>query len=137
DVYRHYKGHEYRVFGIATHSESEEQMVVYQALYGDYGLWIRPLRMFCETVDVNGERLPRFALIREEPSLIGLAPGQEAWRHSLDRGVIATIYSGSAQRGPSFIYCQEFSNPWVNRWSSWNHRPRPRPSTSIWAASML
>jgi hypothetical protein len=77
-VYRHYKGHEYRVFGIATHSESEEQMVVYQALYGDYGLWIRPLRMFCETVDVNGERLPRFALIREEPALIGLAPGQEA-----------------------------------------------------------
>lgn len=77
-VYCHYKGHEYRVFGIATHSESEEQMVVYQALYGDYGLWIRPLRMFCETVDVNGERLPRFALIREEPALIGLAPGQEA-----------------------------------------------------------
>ena len=73
-VYRHYKGHDYRVFGVARHSENEEEMVVYQALYGEYGLWIRPLRMFCETVDLNGERLPRFALVREEAPLIGLKP---------------------------------------------------------------
>ena len=73
-VYRHYKGHEYRVFGVARHSESEEEMVVYQALYGDYGLWIRPLRMFCETVDLNDERLPRFALVKEEPPVIGIKP---------------------------------------------------------------
>ena len=45
-VYRHYKGPEYRVFGAARHSESEEWMVFYQCLYGDYGLWVRPLAMF-------------------------------------------------------------------------------------------
>ena len=53
-------------------------MVVYQALYGDYGLWIRPLRMFCETVDLNGERLPRFALVRAETPIIGCKPEREA-----------------------------------------------------------
>ncbi len=62
-LYRHYKGPEYRVYGVASHSETEEQMVVYRALYGDYGLWVRPLSMFCETVEVNGAVLPRFALI--------------------------------------------------------------------------
>jgi hypothetical protein len=65
-LYRHYKGHEYRVFGLVRHSETEEQMVVYQALYGDYGLWVRPLAMFLETVEVDGETLPRFALVRSE-----------------------------------------------------------------------
>ncbi len=54
-IYRHYKGPEYRVFGVARHSETEEQVVVYQALYGEYGLWIRPLSMFLESVDVDGK----------------------------------------------------------------------------------
>ena len=62
-LYRHYKGPEYRVYGVARHSETEEQMVVYRALYGDYGLWVRPLSMFCETVEVNGATVQRFALI--------------------------------------------------------------------------
>ncbi|WPC03678.1 DUF1653 domain-containing protein [Pseudomonas benzenivorans] len=65
-LYRHYKGPEYRVFGVARHSETEQQMVVYQALYGDFGLWVRPLSMFCEEVEVDGQRVPRFALIRAE-----------------------------------------------------------------------
>lgn len=65
-LYRHYKGPEYRVYGVATHSESEEQVVVYQALYGDYGLWVRPLSMFRETVEIDGEILPRFALVKAE-----------------------------------------------------------------------
>ena len=65
-LYRHYKGPEYRVLGVARHSETEQQMVVYQALYGDYGLWVRPLEMFCESVEVDGETVPRFALIRGE-----------------------------------------------------------------------
>ncbi|MCY1054021.1 DUF1653 domain-containing protein [Nannocystis sp. SCPEA4] len=68
-IYRHYKGPEYRVFGVARHSETEEQVVVYQALYGEYGLWIRPLSMFLETVDVGGERVPRFALVQAEDDL--------------------------------------------------------------------
>ncbi|WP_137885474.1 DUF1653 domain-containing protein [Pseudomonas sp. 2FE] len=68
-LYRHYKGPEYRVFGVARHSETEEQVVVYQALYGDYGLWVRPLSMFRETVEVDGQAVPRFALIQAEADL--------------------------------------------------------------------
>lgn len=58
--YRHYKGRDYIVLGVATHSESEEELVVYQKDYGDRSLWVRPLNMFTETVEVNGEATPRF-----------------------------------------------------------------------------
>ena len=68
-LYRHYKGPEYRVVGVARHSENEEQVVVYQALYGEYGLWVRPLEMFCGSVEVDGEQVPRFALIQAETDL--------------------------------------------------------------------
>lgn len=67
--YRHYKGPEYRVFAVARHSETEEEMVFYQALYGDFGLWVRPLSMFVETVELDGETVPRFALVEAEESL--------------------------------------------------------------------
>jgi hypothetical protein len=65
-IYRHYKGHSYRVFGMARHSETMEELVVYQALYGEFGLWVRPAAMFAETVEIDGQRIPRFALEREE-----------------------------------------------------------------------
>ncbi len=58
--YRHYKGKDYEVIGIAQHSETEEKLVVYRCLYGDYSLWVRPLNMFRETVNVAGEQVPRF-----------------------------------------------------------------------------
>lgn len=61
-IYRHYKGALYEVTGTAHHSESEEPLVVYRALYGDYGLWVRPLAMFMESVSVDGREQPRFAL---------------------------------------------------------------------------
>ncbi|MBD3658567.1 DUF1653 domain-containing protein [Marinobacter sp.] len=61
--YRHYKGQDYEVLGVARHSETEEQMVVYRCLYGDFSLWVRPLSMFLETVNVAGEQVPRFSLI--------------------------------------------------------------------------
>ncbi|WP_394561886.1 DUF1653 domain-containing protein [Aquipseudomonas alcaligenes] len=70
-LYRHYKGPQYRVFGSARHSETDEWVVVYQALYGDFGLWVRPLEMFCSTVELDGETVPRFALIEAEPAVIG------------------------------------------------------------------
>ncbi len=61
--YRHYKGREYRVLHLARHSESLEPLVVYQALYGENGIWVRPAGMFIETVVVNGVSVPRFAFI--------------------------------------------------------------------------
>jgi len=61
--YRHYKGHEYEVLGMARHSETEEAYVVYRALYGDCGLWIRPMAMFLETVLVDGRACPRFQFL--------------------------------------------------------------------------
>ena len=61
--YRHFKGGEYEVQGIATHSETGEQLVVYTPLYGEGGLWVRPLSMFLETVDRDGELQFRFTRI--------------------------------------------------------------------------
>ncbi|AIR91408.1 DUF1653 domain-containing protein [Pseudomonas cremoricolorata] len=77
-IYRHYKGPEYRVFGTARHSENEEWVVVYQCLYGDFGLWVRPLAMFLETVEVDGEQVPRFALLTAEAGRFDLPPATEA-----------------------------------------------------------
>ncbi len=65
-TYRHYKGHTYQVLGVATHSETEEDLVVYQALYGEYGWWVRPLKMFCGDVEVDGNIVPRFERIQTE-----------------------------------------------------------------------
>lgn len=62
-IYVHYKGNEYEVIDIATHSETEEKMVVYRALYGEFGVWVRPLAMFDETLD-DGRK--RFAYVREK-----------------------------------------------------------------------
>nr|MBQ8244326.1 DUF1653 domain-containing protein [Oscillospiraceae bacterium] len=63
--YRHFKGNEYQVLGIASHSETMEPMVVYQALYGERGLWVRPAEMWNEIVDNNGCHEPRFQYIGE------------------------------------------------------------------------
>ena len=61
--YQHYKGRHYEVIGTARHSETEEELVVYRALYGARGLWVRPLSMFCESVKVGTESVPRFAYV--------------------------------------------------------------------------
>jgi hypothetical protein len=58
--YEHYKKMLYKVIGVATHSETLEEVVVYQALYGDQLLWVRPLKMFTESVTVDGKTCPRF-----------------------------------------------------------------------------
>ena len=72
-LYQHYKGQQYRVFGVAKHTENEEQLVVYQALYGAFGLWVRPLSMFVEQVEINGQLQPRFALLQAEEKLFGVS----------------------------------------------------------------
>lgn len=63
--YRHYKGNFYEVIDVARHSETEEEFVVYRTLYGDFSLWIRPLAMFTEQVEVDGVSQPRFAFVGE------------------------------------------------------------------------
>ena len=63
--YRHFKGKEYEVLGVARHSETEEELVVYRALYGDFGLWVRPARMWNETVECDGKTFRRFTYIGE------------------------------------------------------------------------
>ena len=66
-LYRHYKGQHYTVLGVARHSETDERLVVYRPEYGDRDLWVRPLAMFTEMVEVNGQPVPRFACV--EPSV--------------------------------------------------------------------
>jgi len=65
-IYRHYKGNLYEVFMTAQHSESEEWMVVYKALYGNEGMWVRPYDMFVEKVELDGVLVPRFEKIEEQ-----------------------------------------------------------------------
>jgi len=61
-LYQHYKGAQYQVIDVVRHSETEEELVLYRALYGEKGLWVRPLGMFTETVTIEGKTVPRFAL---------------------------------------------------------------------------
>lgn len=70
--YRHFKGGEYAVFGLAQHSETGEAMVVYSPLYGEQGLWVRPLAMFEQAVEREGKILPRFEFIEALPQGVGL-----------------------------------------------------------------
>ena len=61
--YRHFKGGEYEVVDVARHSESMEELVVYKALYGEMGTWVRPIAMFFDTKEYQGETVPRFTFI--------------------------------------------------------------------------
>ncbi len=64
--YQHYKGQHYQVLGVGQHSETKEPLVLYRALYGEFGLWARPLEMFLENVDVDGQSVPRFQFVAED-----------------------------------------------------------------------
>ncbi len=63
-LYQHFSGKQYQVIGVCRHSETLEEMVLYRALYADYGLWVRPKEMFLETVQRNGKDILRFTFVR-------------------------------------------------------------------------
>ena len=65
-LYRHFKGNQYRLISIATHSETLEKYVVYQALYGEREIWVRPASMWNEEIERDGKRFKRFEFIGEE-----------------------------------------------------------------------
>ena len=67
-IYQHFKGNKYEVFDIAKHSETLEEMVVYRALYGDCGVWVRPAFMWDEEVEFEGKKVKRFTYLGEEDS---------------------------------------------------------------------
>lgn len=64
-IYRHYKGKDYKVFGVGMHTETEEKFVLYQSQYGNNDLWVRPVSMWNENVEYEGQILPRFTRIVE------------------------------------------------------------------------
>lgn len=70
-IYEHYKGREYQLYEVATHSETGERLVVYRPLYGEQALWVRPLAMWSEPVAVDGEARPRFRFLRDSPDKLG------------------------------------------------------------------
>ena len=72
-LYQHYKGPFYQVMEVARHSETEESLVIYRALYGDKGLWARPLSMFTETIEIEGQIKPRFAFCDPQTEVLEVA----------------------------------------------------------------
>ncbi len=94
--YRHYKGNEYTVLGVARHSETRETLVVYRAEYGEHGIWVRPLEMFCETVSVGGQTVARFQYLGNTDSgnsnLLANLPTE------LPAEIVTTIFSSNHVR---------------------------------------
>ncbi|PTQ87994.1 DUF1653 domain-containing protein [Agitococcus lubricus] len=72
-IYRHYKGKDYRVLAVARHSETEEYMVVYHLLYGDFSYWVRPLAMFTENIVIDGVEQARFVLLKADEPISAVA----------------------------------------------------------------
>ena len=103
--YRHFKGNEYEVIGLARHSETTEEMVVYRALYGDGGLWVRPARMWNETVERDGKTYRRFTLVeakdaaKEESAPKPPLKGEVARLQRRDGEVFAAASLGRTCRG--------------------------------------
>ena len=69
-VYRHYKGNEYEVIGFAKHSETFDDMVIYKALYGERGMWVRPLSMWDNLIEIDGKTVKRFEYVGESDKTV-------------------------------------------------------------------
>lgn len=117
-VYQHYKGPYYHVMEVAQHSETEEQMVVYRALYGEKGVWVRPLSMFTETVERDGVVRPRFTYVDPQTEVLELAildviSGQENLFESAFQEAKAIISGIKGYISHDLQRCIENSNRYV------------------------
>ncbi len=117
-LYRHYKGPYYKVLEVARHSETEEQLVVYQALYGDKGTWVRPLSMFCETVELDDQTVPRFAYTDPQTEVLEVAvlnvkQGQESEFEAAFAQAETIIASMSGYINHSLSCCIEKSGQYL------------------------
>ncbi len=117
-LYRHYKGAYYKVTDIATHSETEEKLVVYQALYGAKGIWVRPLSMFTERVESAGEQVSRFAYIDPqtevlEHAMLNVKQGQQLAFEQAFKRAESIISSMSGYISHSLSKCIEANNKYL------------------------
>ena len=108
--YRHYKGNEYIVLGVAKHSETLEEMVVYKQDYGERGLWVRPEEMFRETVEGNGQQVARFEYIGEEDCNRQGTYGMKS--DSADRFQFACDYDGDMHLFPRNLDEPDYQQRW-------------------------
>ncbi len=86
-IYKHYKGNKYLVLETCRHSETLEEMVVYRCLYGEYGLWVRPIEMFTETIEVNGEQIQRFKYLHPTGHLIKPKNWNNRWQFIVNQAM--------------------------------------------------
>jgi hypothetical protein len=113
--YRHYKGKEYTVIGLALHSETQEELVVYRQEYGEHGLWVRPKQMFQELVNVGGQMVPRFQYLGNSTTYKKetTPTPQQAWQRLQDssRGLQAGKVTSPIKnsRKPSDVYTLKLS----------------------------
>ncbi len=95
--YKHYKGNVYRLIAEARHSETLEEMVVYEAMYGNHDIWVRPKKMFFENVTLSdGQKVPRFAPCNEPTSTLpDISQAVDVLlKHFKDKGYVAEDFSG-------------------------------------------
>ena len=105
--YRHFKGKEYQVLSIARHSETQEPMVVYQALYGERGIWVRPAAMWTEWVERDGYSGPRFTYLGEEALVLEpVSPASRPLLWNLLQAYLAELsaYAPAPEPDPSGVY---------------------------------
>lgn len=123
--YRHYKGNEYSVLGVARHSETQEEQVVYRPEYGEHGLWVRPKQMFLETVLVEGREVPRFRYLGQPHESSGAVVGNlfEGLPPRLPDELVQTLLSAGnvrierivshGQASPAGFWYDQNQHEWV------------------------
>lgn len=117
-IYQHFKGAYYKVIDVAKHSESEEELVVYRALYGDKGVWVRSLSMFSEQIERDGQMQPRFAYLEPQSEVLEVAvlevkQGQQSEFENVFSAAQEIISSMDGYISHSLKKCIEHNNRYI------------------------